>query len=265
MPVRELPWETASTPPSSTTRCTTSTTRWRPCGSSCRTLAPAVGSTSARACGPCPGSTDERHLVAEMEQYGTLESPFDPEYLRWSVEERASSTCSSSWRSTGSWRSTPPARCGPGAPAGLPRRPRAAADEHADRDQAAGGRRSRIAGARLVPADGAGGRSAGEAPGGSGLPLRDPEHGPRVLAAPRRSRSRGHRQHRRRFCRRPAERVELPARDAARIRCRSGELRVDLVVPSRPASRDEIAGRPRARGHRLVLASRARRRAAQLD
>ena len=36
---------------------------------------------------PVPGSEDERNLVAEMEQYGTLESPFDPEYLRWSVEE----------------------------------------------------------------------------------------------------------------------------------------------------------------------------------
>ena len=36
---------------------------------------------------PVPGSDDERNLVAEMEQYGTLESPFDPEYLRWSVEE----------------------------------------------------------------------------------------------------------------------------------------------------------------------------------
>jgi SAM-dependent methyltransferase len=36
---------------------------------------------------PLPGSESERALVAEMEQYGTLESPFDPEYLRWSVED----------------------------------------------------------------------------------------------------------------------------------------------------------------------------------
>ncbi|HEU5213404.1 MAG TPA: class I SAM-dependent methyltransferase [Gaiellaceae bacterium] len=36
---------------------------------------------------PVPGSEDERNLVTEMEQYGTLESPFDPEYLRWSVKE----------------------------------------------------------------------------------------------------------------------------------------------------------------------------------
>jgi SAM-dependent methyltransferase len=30
---------------------------------------------------PAPGSEGEQELVAEMEQYGTLESPFDPEYL----------------------------------------------------------------------------------------------------------------------------------------------------------------------------------------
>jgi SAM-dependent methyltransferase len=30
---------------------------------------------------PAPGSEGEEQLVAEMEQYGTLESPFDPEYL----------------------------------------------------------------------------------------------------------------------------------------------------------------------------------------
>ena len=30
---------------------------------------------------PPPGSEAERHLVEEMERYGTLESPFDPEYL----------------------------------------------------------------------------------------------------------------------------------------------------------------------------------------
>jgi SAM-dependent methyltransferase len=36
---------------------------------------------------PEPGTEAERNLVAEMEQFGTLESPFDPEYLRWAVEE----------------------------------------------------------------------------------------------------------------------------------------------------------------------------------
>ncbi len=30
---------------------------------------------------PLPGTENERQLVAEMEQYGTLESPFEPEYL----------------------------------------------------------------------------------------------------------------------------------------------------------------------------------------
>jgi SAM-dependent methyltransferase len=30
---------------------------------------------------PLPGSEGERQLVAEMEEYGTLESPFDPDYL----------------------------------------------------------------------------------------------------------------------------------------------------------------------------------------
>ncbi len=30
---------------------------------------------------PAPGSEGERELIAEMEQHGTLESPFDPEYL----------------------------------------------------------------------------------------------------------------------------------------------------------------------------------------
>ena len=30
---------------------------------------------------PKPGSEGERQLIAEMEEYGTLESPFDPEYL----------------------------------------------------------------------------------------------------------------------------------------------------------------------------------------
>ena len=37
---------------------------------------------------PEPGSEGEQELVAEMEQYGTLESPFDPEYLV-SVLEKA--------------------------------------------------------------------------------------------------------------------------------------------------------------------------------
>jgi SAM-dependent methyltransferase len=35
---------------------------------------------------PPPGSEAERNLVAEMERYGTLESPFDPEYLVEVVE-----------------------------------------------------------------------------------------------------------------------------------------------------------------------------------
>jgi SAM-dependent methyltransferase len=40
---------------------------------------------------PEPGSEGERQLVAEMEEYGTLESPFDPEYLV-SVLEKAAFT-----------------------------------------------------------------------------------------------------------------------------------------------------------------------------
>jgi SAM-dependent methyltransferase len=36
---------------------------------------------------PVPGSEAERNLVAEMERFGTLESPFDPEYLVAVVEE----------------------------------------------------------------------------------------------------------------------------------------------------------------------------------
>jgi hypothetical protein len=36
---------------------------------------------------PPPGSEGERNLVAEMERYGTLESPFDPEYLVDVVEQ----------------------------------------------------------------------------------------------------------------------------------------------------------------------------------
>jgi SAM-dependent methyltransferase len=36
---------------------------------------------------PPPGSEGERHLVAEMERFGTLESPFEPEYLVSIVEQ----------------------------------------------------------------------------------------------------------------------------------------------------------------------------------
>ena len=36
---------------------------------------------------PTPGSEGERQLVAEMEEYGTLESPFDPAYLLFVLEE----------------------------------------------------------------------------------------------------------------------------------------------------------------------------------
>ena len=36
---------------------------------------------------PAPGSEGERQLVAEMEEYGTLESPFDPAYLLFVLEE----------------------------------------------------------------------------------------------------------------------------------------------------------------------------------
>jgi SAM-dependent methyltransferase len=36
---------------------------------------------------PPPGSDAERNLIAEMERYGTLESPFDPEYLVAVVEQ----------------------------------------------------------------------------------------------------------------------------------------------------------------------------------
>ena len=47
-----------------------------------RTLVPGrPRSTSRKACGRRPGSEAEQTLIAEMEQYGTLESPFDPEYL----------------------------------------------------------------------------------------------------------------------------------------------------------------------------------------
>ena len=36
---------------------------------------------------PARGSEGERELIAEMEEYGTLESPFDPEYLVAVLEE----------------------------------------------------------------------------------------------------------------------------------------------------------------------------------
>jgi SAM-dependent methyltransferase len=36
---------------------------------------------------PAPGSEGERQLIEEMEQYGTLESPFDPDYLEEVVEK----------------------------------------------------------------------------------------------------------------------------------------------------------------------------------
>jgi SAM-dependent methyltransferase len=36
---------------------------------------------------PVPGSEGERQLIAEMAEYGTLESPFDPEYLTDVLEE----------------------------------------------------------------------------------------------------------------------------------------------------------------------------------
>jgi SAM-dependent methyltransferase len=36
---------------------------------------------------PPPGSEAERNLIAEMETYGTLESPFDPEYLEQVLEQ----------------------------------------------------------------------------------------------------------------------------------------------------------------------------------
>jgi SAM-dependent methyltransferase len=36
---------------------------------------------------PEPGSESERHLIAEMEEFGTLESPFDPRYLVDVVEQ----------------------------------------------------------------------------------------------------------------------------------------------------------------------------------
>ena len=46
-----------------------------------RTLAPGGRIFIHEGVRPEPGSEGERFLIAEMERYGTLESPFDPEYL----------------------------------------------------------------------------------------------------------------------------------------------------------------------------------------
>lgn len=46
-----------------------------------RTLAPGGRIYIHEGVRPEPGSEGEEELIAEMEQYGTLESPFDPEYL----------------------------------------------------------------------------------------------------------------------------------------------------------------------------------------
>ena len=46
-----------------------------------RTLAPGGRIFIHEGVRPDPGSEGERILIAEMEEYGTLESPFDPEYL----------------------------------------------------------------------------------------------------------------------------------------------------------------------------------------
>jgi hypothetical protein len=46
-----------------------------------RTLAPGGRIFIHEGVRPAPGSEGERQLIAEMEEYGTLESPFDPEYL----------------------------------------------------------------------------------------------------------------------------------------------------------------------------------------
>ena len=46
-----------------------------------RTLAPGGRIYIHEGVRPEPGSEGERELIAEMEQHGTLESPFDPEYL----------------------------------------------------------------------------------------------------------------------------------------------------------------------------------------
>ena len=52
-----------------------------------RTLVPAGRIFVHEGVRPAPGSEGEQELVAEMEQYGTLESPFDPEYLVSVLEE----------------------------------------------------------------------------------------------------------------------------------------------------------------------------------
>lgn len=46
-----------------------------------RTLAPGGWIYIEEGVRPPPGSEAERHLIEEMEQHGTLESPFEPEYL----------------------------------------------------------------------------------------------------------------------------------------------------------------------------------------
>jgi hypothetical protein len=46
-----------------------------------RTLAPGGRIFIHEGIRPAPGSQGERLLIAEMEEYGTLEAPFDPEYL----------------------------------------------------------------------------------------------------------------------------------------------------------------------------------------
>jgi SAM-dependent methyltransferase len=46
-----------------------------------RTLAPGGQIFIHEGVRPAPGSEGEQELIAEMEEYGTLESPFDPEYL----------------------------------------------------------------------------------------------------------------------------------------------------------------------------------------
>ena len=52
-----------------------------------RTLAPGGRVFIHEGVRPAPGSEGEEELVAEMEQYGTLESPFDPEYLVSVIEQ----------------------------------------------------------------------------------------------------------------------------------------------------------------------------------
>ena len=47
-----------------------------------RTLVPGRrSSSSTKACSPPRGRPDEQSLIEEMQRYGTLESPFDPDYL----------------------------------------------------------------------------------------------------------------------------------------------------------------------------------------